>query len=67
MYIKVKDNKALGFVKVGERKLFFHDYVTIKIFRQEPSRSYTLQQFWIFMCTSLAKELELENRYSKNF
>ena len=28
MYIKVAGNKALGFVKVGEKKLFYHDYVT---------------------------------------
>jgi hypothetical protein len=27
MYIKVSGNKALGFVKVGEKKLFYHDYV----------------------------------------
>jgi alpha-tubulin N-acetyltransferase 1 len=29
IYIKVCGNKALGFIKVGERKLFYHDYVDI--------------------------------------
>ncbi len=29
IYIKVSGNKALGFVKVGEKKLFYHDYVTV--------------------------------------
>lgn len=28
IYIKVAGNKALGFIKVGEKKLFYHDYVT---------------------------------------
>ena len=27
IYIKVKDEKALGFVKVGEKTLFYRDYV----------------------------------------
>lgn len=27
IYIKVSGNKALGFVKVGEKKLFYHDFV----------------------------------------
>jgi alpha-tubulin N-acetyltransferase 1 len=27
LYLKVSANKALGFVKVGERKLFYHDHV----------------------------------------
>lgn len=30
IYIKVAGNKALGFVKVGEKKLFYHDYVSIE-------------------------------------
>lgn len=29
IYIKVAGNKALGFVKVGEKKLFYHDYVRV--------------------------------------
>lgn len=29
IYIKVSGNKALGFVKVGEKKLFYHDYVNL--------------------------------------
>jgi hypothetical protein len=27
LYLKVTANKVLGFVKVGERKLFYHDHV----------------------------------------
>lgn len=27
IYIKVKDNKALGFLKVGEKNLFYRDFV----------------------------------------
>ena len=27
IYIKVSGSKALGFVKVGEKKLFYHDFV----------------------------------------
>ena len=29
IYIKVSGTKALGFIKVGEKKLFYHDYVDI--------------------------------------
>jgi hypothetical protein len=29
LYLKVSGNKALGFVKVGERKLFYHDHVPV--------------------------------------
>ena len=29
IYLKVVGNKALGFIKVGEKKLFYHDHVTI--------------------------------------
>lgn len=29
LFLKVIGNKALGFVKVGERKLFYHDHVYI--------------------------------------
>jgi hypothetical protein len=28
IYLKVIGNKAFGFVKVGERKLFYHDHVS---------------------------------------
>lgn len=28
IYIKIVANKAFGFVKVGEKKLFYHDFVT---------------------------------------
>jgi hypothetical protein len=31
IYIKVQDNKALGFVKVGEKKLFYRDYVKVNL------------------------------------
>lgn len=29
IYIKVKDNKALGFLKVGEKNLFYRDFVSL--------------------------------------
>lgn len=31
IYIKVKDNKALGFVKVGEKNLFYRDFVIFTV------------------------------------
>ena len=29
IYIKAKENLALGFMKVGEKKLFYRDYVLL--------------------------------------
>lgn len=33
IYIKVSGTKALGFVKVGEKKLFYHDMVDFSLLR----------------------------------
>jgi len=35
IYIKVEDNKALGFIRVGEKKLFYHDNVHLMKLRLE--------------------------------
>ena len=29
IYIKVKENRVLGFIKVGERNLFYRDFVLV--------------------------------------
>lgn len=39
IYIKVAENKALGFVKVGEKKLFYHDMVSLDKLRWGASKS----------------------------
>ena len=49
IYIKVSGNKALGFVKVGEKKLFYHDFVNIHTCRSVTSKSCNLLQFLIYM------------------
>lgn len=45
IYIKVAGNKALGFVKVGEKKLFYHDMVLQSLYRWEESKNFYLQQY----------------------
>lgn len=39
IYIKIAGTKALGFVKVGEKKLFYHDMVILPQFRLEVLKS----------------------------
>jgi hypothetical protein len=39
IYIKVAGTKALGFVKVGEKRLFYHDYVPLRLSRSAVLRN----------------------------
>ncbi len=39
IYIKVAGNKAMGFLKVGEKKLFYHDMVNHRLLSWDPSRN----------------------------
>lgn len=51
IYIKVAGSKAMGFVKVGEKKLFYHDMVIVILTRPGASRSSTPQLCSISTCT----------------
>ena len=54
IYIKVAGTKALGFVKVGEKKLFYHDYVSRGGFRLASSGSSLPLPSLISTCTRAA-------------
>ena len=56
IYIKVSGSKALGFVKVGEKKLFYHDYVSNHLGRLATSNSCVPQPCSIFTSMKVARE-----------
>lgn len=60
IYIKVAGNKALGFIKVGEKKLFYHDYVKEDQFRLEALSNSCQLQSSIYTFIKVAKEMVLE-------
>lgn len=59
IYIKVKDNKALGFIKVGEKNLFYRDFVILSLHRSEISRNLSQPVYSIFMFMSHVSEVVL--------
>jgi hypothetical protein len=68
IYIKAEGRKALGFLRVGEKTLFYRDYVTcFLLFSMEASNKFILLVCLIFMFISLARELELAKRFFRNF
>jgi hypothetical protein len=54
LYLKVSGNKALGFIKVGERNLFYHDNVLIALPRWAPLNNLLPPASLIFMFISRA-------------
>lgn len=54
--IKVSGNKALGFVKVGEKKLFYHDMVPLCLGRWEESKNSCQLQYSISTYMRVARE-----------
>lgn len=60
IYVKVQGSKVLGFLKVGEKNLFYRDYVKFNSHRSEQSSNSNLHVFSIFMFMNPVKEVELE-------
>jgi hypothetical protein len=56
IYIKVSGSKALGFVKVGEKKLFYHDYVSMSLGRSATSKNCNPQLYLIYTSMKVARE-----------